>query len=79
MLRVIFLGRFADHFGRTQMVEVSPEQTAGEILARFDAKHPDAGLSKPTTTLVLDNEVVGREQCVAGGQELAFLPIMSGG
>ena len=79
MLRLVFLGRFADHFGRSQTVEVSPEETAGEILARFDAKHPDAGLSKSTTTLVLDDEVVGPDQRVAAGQELAFLPIMSGG
>lgn len=80
-IRIALLGELGARFGRDHRLEFSDGLTAGEVrrrlIERLDGSGP--GLSSPTVRLAVDQVVVVDETPVKPGQEVAFLPVYSGG
>ncbi|WP_299307954.1 MoaD/ThiS family protein [uncultured Croceicoccus sp.] len=80
MLTLLFLGRLEDVAGGPERhVDVAAPVTLSQICAQFDADLA-AQISDPTTKIALNGVIVAGDDWRAGdGDELAFLPPVSGG
>jgi len=80
MIRLVFLGRLADLAGQGELaVQADAPVPLADILARLGADLA-AALSQPKVKLALNGALVAVSGLViAPGDELAFLPPVSGG
>ncbi|MCB2059935.1 MAG: MoaD/ThiS family protein [Novosphingobium sp.] len=79
MLKLVFLGRLEDAAGAPER-EVEPAETFDDLLAGLEPELATA-LRDVRIRLALDGTLVGDPASLAlqDGQELAFLPPVSGG
>jgi sulfur-carrier protein len=81
-VRVLFFGSTAERLGaRERTVQVSPDGVGVEELKRILAAGDEtvrAALGPPTR-VAIDQVVVGEDARARPGQEVAFLPVFSGG
>jgi len=79
-VRLVFLGRLADQCGAGELVlQLSGISTLEDILLGLPAPLAEP-LADPRVKLALNGMLVPREGLVVGaGDELAFLPPVSGG
>jgi molybdopterin synthase sulfur carrier subunit len=81
-MKVLFFGRLADKAGREIDVEI-PETgcTVAELRARLCREMPGlaADLSAPSIKACVDQQVAGEDAPVRPGDEVAFIPPLSGG
>ena len=81
-MRVSFFGRLADLSGQRSLDDVPDMLTTGSDLRDWLAEtHPHLAeiLAHPGTRLVLDNEITDWQTALHAEQEIAIIPIVSGG
>lgn len=82
MIKLLFFGRLGDFAeGVAPNIEVRADLTPAKIRDQLAADHPAlfAELSQPQVLISLNQMIVGWEQPVFDGAELAFLPPVTGG
>ena len=80
-MRIAFFGRLADVSG-TRTLEHKTEALTGEDLRRdLAAAHPQIAdiLNHGGTRLVLNDEIVGWDSPLAEDDDVAIIPVVSGG
>jgi molybdopterin synthase sulfur carrier subunit len=80
-VRIEFFGQLAEAIGREVELPSARGETVAEVRRRLAALFPAAAetLSRPAVRACLDDRIVGEEEVVGDGAELAFLPPLSGG
>lgn len=80
-IQILFLGEFAGRFGREHVLECTEPMTLAEIRSRLTEQVEGAAavLRRPDTRLVVDQTIAPDTTVVRPGQEVAVLPIFSGG
>lgn len=82
MTKILFFGRLSDQFGREIEVDLPPAGcTVAELRALIGGRAPAAGeaLLEPCVKVCVDQAIVADSAYVRPGQEIAFLPPLSGG
>ena len=80
-IRILFLGEFGVRLGREHALECSGPLTVAELRRRIGEQIEGAAavMTRPDTRLVIDQTVVPDTAFARPGQEVAILPIYSGG
>lgn len=81
-MKIMFFGRLADSAGREVELDLPAEGcTVAELRRRLAGALPQAAgeLAKPSIRACIDYEVAAETARVMPGQEIAFLPLLSGG
>lgn len=80
-IRIFLLGDLGARFGREHRLEFSEGLTAGEVRHRLIERIEGsaAALSASGVRIAVDQTVVPDSTCLAPGQEVALLPVFSGG
>lgn len=80
-IRILFLGELGARFGRDHVLESTEVLTVRELRRRLaEQVEGSAGvLTRPDVRLVVDQTVVTDTAAIRPGQEVAVLPIYSGG
>jgi molybdopterin synthase catalytic subunit len=79
-IRVLFFGMARDAVGRGEdQLTLESETTVGAIFDRYAAAHAGFAALAPSIVPARNREFCGRETAVADGDEIAFLPPVSGG
>ena len=77
-MKILFFGRLSETIGREIDVDLPTDGcTIAELRARLAEVHGDLGAS--TVRACIDREIVSESARVLPGQEVAFLPPLSGG
>ena len=82
MIKLLFFGRLGDFAeGVAHNIEARADLTPAKIRDQLAADHPAlfAELSQPQVLISLNQMIVGWDQPVFDGAELAFLPPVTGG
>ena len=80
-IRILFLGEFGVRLGREHALECSGPLTVAELRRRIGDQVEGAAaiMARPDTRLAIDQTLVPDTAFAAPGQEVAILPIYSGG
>ena len=80
-IRILFLGEFGARFGRDHTLDCTAPMTVGDLRRRLGDQVAGSAeiLNRSDTRLVVDQTVVPDSASVGPGQEVAVLPIYSGG
>lgn len=80
-IRILFLGELGARFGREHVLESTEVLTVQEVRRRLgdQVEGSAAVLTRPDVRLAVDQTVVPDTALVRPGQEVAVLPIYSGG
>jgi molybdopterin synthase sulfur carrier subunit len=77
-MRILFFGRLGETIGREIEVDLPAAGcTVAELRARLAEAHP--AVAAPSVRACLDREMVAETALVRPGQEVAFVPPLSGG
>jgi molybdopterin converting factor subunit 1 len=82
MARILFFGRLGDEFGREVDVDLPAGGcTVGELRALLAERLPSPtdSLRQRRVNVCVDQEIVRDSAFVRPGQEIAFMPPLSGG
>lgn len=78
-VRLVFLGRLQDRAGSAELtVEATPGDTVSTLLDRLDASLA-ADLRSAKVRIAVNGALGGLDAAVTDGDEVAFLPPVSGG
>lgn len=79
-VKVLFFGVLKDILGRSEdQFEFHPPLTAGDILQRYYATSETAPQGRPSILIARNREFTAANTMVEDGDEIAFLPPVSGG
>ncbi len=79
-IRVLFFGMAKDAVGRSEeTLALAGGENVGAIFDRYAAAHPRLQTMASSIVPARNREFCGRETAVADGDEIAFLPPVSGG
>lgn len=80
-IRILFMGHLAARFGREHVIDLEEGLTVRELRDRLVRHFPDAGphLAQPDVRIAIDQTVALDTSVIGPGQEVAVLPIFSGG
>jgi sulfur-carrier protein len=79
-VKVLFFGRIRELIGRAEEVEEVPEGTTlGDLFDRYAAKHPRLAGFRNSLVASRNQEFAAWDTRVAAGDDIAFLPPVSGG
>lgn len=80
-IRILFLGELGARFGREHVLEAGEAMTVGDLRQRIgeQVKGSASSLMRPDVRLVVDQIVEPESALVRSGQEIAVLPLYSGG
>ena len=80
-IRITLLGELGARFGRDHTLELPEGLTAGDLRRRLIEQLDGAEtvLSSPSVRLAVDQTIVADNAPLKSGQEVAFLPVYSGG
>lgn len=79
-IRVLFFGMLKDVAGVAETTADLPEGAqAGDVFEYFAARHPDLNKHSHSTVMALNQRYAARTDRVQDGDEIAFLPPVSGG
>jgi sulfur-carrier protein len=79
---ILFFGRLADRMGRDVIADLPDEGcTVAELRRLLSDRHPHAAaeLARPSVRACVDQEIVPETCIIRPGQEIAFIPPVSGG
>jgi sulfur-carrier protein len=83
MIKVLLFGRLGElHSSSSLDIKLDDSiKTAGDVRKKIATDFPDLGraLDEPQTLVALNQEIVDLSQGLANGDELAFLPPVTGG
>ncbi len=76
-----FYGSLAEAIGREVELEPCDGATVGDVRRMLFDRYPEAtaSLARGDVMACIDDQVVGDHVVLAAGQDLAFLPLLSGG
>lgn len=80
--RILFFGSLVDSLGHEHLLSIPEEGwSVAELRQALCAREPVAGaaLARPSVRAAVNHEIVGEDRRVYPGQEIAFLPPLSGG
>jgi molybdopterin synthase sulfur carrier subunit len=77
-VRLVFLGRLQDLAGDCGAVELAPDASIGAAIAALPPTL-QAELLTPRVRIALNGALAGHDAKLGDGDELAFLPPVSGG
>lgn len=80
-MKILFFGRLGETIGREIELEMDAEGcTVAELRARLARTLPGAGeLARPTIRACVDRALAAESARIRPGQEVAFIPPLSGG
>ena len=78
-MRIRLYGRLADAIDRHVDVDAPEGSTVGEIRERLAAGHPRAAEVLQRSRACLAGTIIGDDRALAAGDEVEFLPPVSGG
>ena len=78
-IRVLLFGAAADRAGTREMRVVAGEMTLDELWSLLAERYPDLSPMRDTLAFAVNGEYAGGDSRVAGGDEVAVLPPVSGG
>ena len=83
MIRVLFFGKFSDMVDNPGGLELPPEgvATVADIVSRIASVDPvlHEEITRPQVLVAVNQDLVSRETAVNDGDEVAFLPPVTGG
>jgi molybdopterin converting factor subunit 1 len=79
-VKVLFFGRLKDLVGRAEEdVEIRDGERLEEVFARYGARHPQVGQLRGSVVASVNQEFAPWDARLRHGDEVAFLPPVSGG
>lgn len=81
-MRILLFGKLAERVGREVELEVAPDGcTIADLRRALAAARPEIAdaLAQPSTRACIDQQMVDDDASVGRGQEVAFVPPLSGG
>jgi molybdopterin synthase catalytic subunit len=79
-VRVLFFGMLREIVGRAEdTAELADGARVADLYARYGAGHPRLGELRESVVAAVNEELAGWEAPLAAGDEVAFLPPVSGG
>ena len=79
-VRVLFFGMLKDLAGRgSDCITVREGARVGDVLAHYEARLPQLRKLLPSIAMSVNHEYAGRETALNAGDEVGFLPPVSGG
>jgi MoaE-MoaD fusion protein len=79
-VRVLFFGMLKDLAGRTSDLLTLPEQASlGDVFSHYEKRAPRLGQIASSIAISINQEFAGPEAKLKEGDEIAFLPPVSGG
>ena len=79
-VRVLFFGRVKEIVGRAEeTADVEDGADLGGLFHSYARRFPQLAAMERSTVLARNQKIAGRSECLADGDEVAFLPPVSGG
>lgn len=79
-LNVLFFGRLKDAIGHAQeSIEIASGSRIEDLFAHFVARHPELAAHRPSMAVSRNREFAAWTTPLQPGDEVAFLPPVSGG
>jgi molybdopterin converting factor small subunit len=78
-LRVLLYGRLADVIGRQVEVDAPGGSSVGELRRELASRHPAAAEALDRSRACVERSFVSDEHVLTAGEEVEFLPPVSGG
>jgi molybdopterin synthase catalytic subunit len=79
-VRVLFFGLLKEITGTpSEEIELAGSSTAGDLLERYSVRFPKLGAMRASIVLARNREFAALSAALADGDEVAFLPPVSGG
>ncbi len=78
-IKVLLFGAAADRAGTRETRVVAGEMTLDELWPLLAERYPDLSPMRDTLAFAVNGEYAGGDARVAGGDEVAVLPPVSGG
>jgi molybdopterin converting factor subunit 1 len=79
-IKVLFFGRLKEIVGRAEdEVEISEDERLADVFARYGARYPEAGRLRGSLVAAVNQEFATWDSRLRNGDEVAFLPPVSGG
>ena len=79
-IKVLFFGRLKEIVGCAEdEVEIGENERLADLLARYGARHAEAGRLRGSLVAAVNQEFAPWESRLRNGDEVAFLPPVSGG
>ena len=79
-VKVLFFGRLKELVGRTEEdLEIRDDERLEEVFARYGARHPEVGQLRGSVVASVNQEFAPWGARLRNGDEVAFLPPVSGG
>lgn len=80
-MKVILYGNLADAIGREVEVVTVPGATVGDVRRLLQEQFPKAlaALARGGVRGCIDDQIAGDDIVVPAGEDIAFLPLLSGG
>lgn len=79
-VKVLLFGAAADRVGKREIeVPIKPGATLEEVFSEAADKHPGLSPMRDMLAFAINGEYAGKKEKVSPGDEVAFLPPVSGG
>lgn len=79
-IKVLFFGLLKEIVGRAEdEVEIGEDERLADVFARYGARHPEAGRLRGSLVTAVNQEFAAWDSRLRNGDEVAFLPPVSGG
>lgn len=79
-VQVLFFGRLKELIGRAEdAIELADASTIEQLFALYAARHPDLAKYRPSLVASRNQEFAAWNTLLHSGDEVAFLPPVSGG
>jgi molybdopterin converting factor subunit 1 len=79
-VKVLFFGRLKEITGRAEdSIELADTSTIEQLFALYAARHPDLAKYRPSLVASRNQEFAAWDTPLHSGDEVAFLPPVSGG
>jgi sulfur-carrier protein len=80
-MKILLFGKLGDRVGREIEIEHNFGCTVAQLRATLASRYPDAAseLASSRVRVCVDQEIVHEEHRLIPGQEIAFIPPLSGG
>jgi sulfur-carrier protein len=78
-IKVLLFGAAADRAGIRETRVAAGEMTLGELWVLLEERHPELSPMRDTLAFAVNGEYARGDARVAGGDEVAVLPPVSGG
>jgi molybdopterin converting factor subunit 1 len=79
-VRVLFFGRVKEIVGRAEeTADVEGGADLGSLFHSYARRFPQLAAMERSTVLARNQKIADRSECLADGDEVAFLPPVSGG